>query len=201
MSNKSSFIEKITQRREPLSFMLWLGLIGISIMFVFLSAIFLKYRLEASALPFEVPRLLGVSTFVIFCSSLTLHQAHKAFLQDAYFAYRYLLGTTLLLALAFAFCQWLGWESLYEQNIELMRSTPLHSLFFVLVVLHLAHLGLGVLVLLYFFGISLLKLNYVDAFVYAMNPPNRLFLRLFIVYWHFIGGIWVYLYLFFQLMQ
>jgi cytochrome c oxidase subunit 3 len=200
MEKNSSFIEKVTQRREPLSFMLWLGLIGISIMFVFLSAVFLKYRLQIPALPFEVPRLLGISTFVIVCSSLTLQQAYKAFLQDAYFAYRYLLGTTLILALAFAFCQWQGWESLYKQNLELMRSTPLHSLFFVLIVLHLAHLGIGLLALLYFFAISLLKLNYVDAFIYAMNPPNRLFLRLLVVYWHFIGGIWVYLYLFFQFM-
>ncbi|WP_038030688.1 cytochrome c oxidase subunit 3 [Thermonema rossianum] len=200
MENKRSFVEKISQRREPLSFMLWLGLIGISIMFVFLSAIFLKYRLALPTLPFEVPRLLGISTFVILCSSLTLQQAYKAFLQDAYFAYRYLLGTTFLLAMAFGVCQWIGWESLYQQNLELMRSTPLHSLFFVMVLLHLAHVGIGGLVLLYFFGISLLKLNYVDAFIYAMNPPNRLFLRLLVVYWHFIGGIWLYLYIFFQFM-
>lgn len=190
-------LSRITRRREPMEFMLWLTLLGITLMFFFLIVIFLRYRYALPELRFEVPRIFELSTFFILVSSLTLEQAHKAFQKEEFFAYRYLLGTTLVIALAFVVCQWIGWQHMYEANRALIQGTPLDALFYLITGLHLLHLLVGIVILLYYFIIALLKAKYIDAFIYAMNPPTQLFLRLFIIYWHFIGILWLVLFIIF----
>ncbi|MFN3590499.1 MAG: heme-copper oxidase subunit III, partial [Spirosomataceae bacterium] len=38
--------------------------------------------------------------------------------------------------------------------------------------------------------------KYVDSFVYSVNPPNQLRLKLISIYWHFVDILWLILFLF-----
>jgi cytochrome c oxidase subunit III len=40
------------------------------------------------------------------------------------------------------------------------------------------------------------RMEYVDSFVYSVNPPNQLKVKLISIYWHFIDILWVAIFLF-----
>ena len=46
------------------------------------------------------------------------------------------------------------------------------------------------------FGEAINRRQYVEAFVYSVNPPNQLKLRLITLYWHFVDVLWLGLFLF-----
>ena len=36
--------------------------------------------------------------------------------------------------------------------------------------------------------------SYVDAFVFSVNPPNQLKIKLITIYWHFVDVLWLYVF-------
>ena len=186
----------LTKRREPYEFMLWTGIVGTCIIFLFLAGAYLARKGTVGWVDFSLPRAFGVSTFFMLASSYTLHVANKCFIKDEYFAYRYMLGTTLFLGLIFAGSQYWGWYQLEKQGLPFMNGKVSGSFVYVLSGAHLAHLLGGLMALLWVFITSIRKTNYVDSFIYAVNAPNIRRLRLVTIYWQFLDLIWVLLYCF-----
>lgn len=188
-----------TSRREPIGFMLWLGVIGSSLVFV---SIFITclLRMQGTNSHFiALPDMFWLSTLVILFSSILLHEANLAFSQERFLHYRLFLGATLSLGITFMLLQGIGWLEMIDNGFFINRNTST-GFVYLLTGLHLVHILGGVIYLSMMFQKALKNSSYVDAFVYSVNPPNRLRLKLITRYWHFVDALWLVVFLFMVLL-
>ena len=132
------------------------------------------------------------STAVIVASSFTFGLASKGLRKDDGAAYRRWLGLTLALGLAFLACQFLAWRGLIAQGVYL-ASSPHSSFFYLLTALHALHLLGGIA------GLSYLLLRAGRAArageeERGIRVRRRAAVDAVGIYWHFMDGLWVYLF-------
>ncbi len=175
---------------EPVRTGVWVALAGITMMFAALtSALFVR---EGSASTdwhhLAIPRILFLNSLVLVASSLTLEVARR---RVAAFArgvtsnvatpLRWLYGT-LALGLLFVAGQYRAWLGLRAQGLFL-ASNPNSSFFYVLTAVHVVHVlgGLGGLL----YVISKLRRPVLSLRRSTLDSASY--------YWHFMGGLWIYL--------
>ncbi|HEV7381556.1 MAG TPA: cytochrome c oxidase subunit 3 [Dyadobacter sp.] len=179
-----------SKRREPLGFMLWLGVIGSSLVF---TSIFVVYLLKMNAENnyfVALPDMFWLSTLVILFSSITLHEANLAFVQERFLHYRVFLGSTAILGLTFMVLQVTGWLEMIESGI-ILHDNNSSGFVYLLTGLHLMHILAGIVLLGLLFRKAIKNRTYIDSFVYSVNPPNVLRLKLVTRYWHFVDALWL----------
>ena len=169
---------------------MWVGLASIAMMFTSLSSAYIvRYASANDWLPLAIPRAMFASTALILISSVTLELARrnlKRFLQNAYA--RYLLLTALL-GLAFLSSQLIAWRQLARQGIYL-ASNPHSSFFYLLTGAHAVHL-LGGLLALSFLWLRSRRVVLEPALV----ARRQAIADAVTIYWHFMDGLWIYLFL------
>lgn len=191
---------QLLERRDPHTFLLWLGISSIVLLFLVLSVIYLNHRVRSGGsvpwISFQFPKVFWLSTLLILMSSYTLHRAGKALKIDQFSNYRSFLATTGWLGGGFIVLQIIGWRAIFAEGASLQNS-PSAAFLYVISGLHIAHI-LGGLV---FLGIMMTEAirhkQYIDAFIDNVNPAKQLRFKLFSIYWHFIDGLWLYLFFFF----
>jgi cytochrome c oxidase subunit 3 len=184
-----------TKRREPLGFMLWLGVVGSSLLFTSIFVVFLLRAHQETGHIVLLPDMFWLSTLVILFSSITLHEANLAFASDRFLHYRVFLGATLILGVTFILLQIGGWAEMYNAGI-FEGITTSGGIIYLLTGLHLLHIVAGVIYLCILFQKAVKNRTYVDSFVYSVNAPNRLRIKLLTRYWHFTGALWLVVFLF-----
>lgn len=168
--------------------MLWFSMISISMTFAGLTSAYVVSKSRPDWLEnFSLPSPLYWSTVVILLSSVTFWFAKKE-LTKASKATAVYLWATLALAIAFVMFQFQGFSTLVEMGYYFTgaQSNVTTSFLYVLVLVHLAHLVAGLLVLLVVIN------NYMRG-KYVTNPLG---FSLAHTFWHFLGFLWVYLFLF-----
>ncbi len=168
--------------------MLWFSMISISMTFAGLTSAYVVSKSRPDWLDnFSLPISLYWSTLVILLSSMTFWQAKKKLTTQPK-ATPSLLWVTLILALAFVFLQFQGFSSLVDMGYYFTgaQSNVTTSFLYVLVLVHLAHLVAGLVVLL------VVIINHRRG-KYAEKPLG---FSLAHTFWHFLGFLWVYLFLF-----
>ncbi|TAF65026.1 MAG: heme-copper oxidase subunit III [Cytophagales bacterium] len=175
--------------------MLWLAIVGMALVFFCITFIYTVLRLQVQWLAIELPKIFWLSTLFILLSSYTLHLSNWSLRTEKFTLHRIMLALTLFLGIIFIVFQLLGWQSLNQDGIRL-RGHPAGSFIYVLSGLHILHVLIGIL----FIGIVFIRVvqnsHYIDSFVYSVNPPNQLRMKLITIYWHFVDILWVYLFLF-----
>lgn len=179
-----------SKRREPLGFMLWLGVVGSSLIFTTIFVVYLLKMNEENSYFVALPDMFWLSTLVILFSSITLHEANLAFVQERFLHYRVFLGSTAILGLTFMVLQITGWLEMIESNIFLHDNNSA-GFVYLLTGLHLAHILAGIVLLCMLFRKAVKNRTYIDSFVYSVNPPNVLRLKLVTRYWHFVDALWL----------
>ena len=147
-------------------------------------------RKEGGAwLQFELPQMFWVSTAIILISSVTMNWAVSSAKKDDFKQVRAGLLLTLLLGIAFGIAQVYGWTYLYSNGIVWAgtKSNASGSLMYLLTFLHLVHLFAGLINI----GIVMRK-----AAKGKYSSQNMLGIKLCATYWHFLDGLWIYLFLF-----
>ncbi|HYG80759.1 MAG TPA: cytochrome c oxidase subunit 3 [Pyrinomonadaceae bacterium] len=140
--------------------------------------------------PVAMPRLLWVSTGVILLSSLTFEAARRALKLGRAVAFKRWLLVTVVLGLGFLAAQLMVWRELAAAGVYL-ASNPHSSFFYVLTGVHGLHLLGGVLVLDY-----LLLRTWRGRGGEAAGARKRLAaVNAAALYWHFMLGVWIYLFL------
>lgn len=185
-----------TKRREPYQFMLWLGITGSTIFFLFL--VFAYVVRKSTGIEWReiaLPRIFWLSTLIILLSSLTLHWANKAFRNESFPKYRWLMGCTLGLGIIFVVMQLIGWNNMITAGIHL-KNNPAGAFVFIISGLHILHIVGGLVFLIIVFAEALKHISYIDSFVYSVNPPNQLKINLVSIYWHFVDVLWILLFMF-----
>lgn len=215
--------------------LVWLGVLSIAMFFGAFTSAYIVLQADHYWVVHDLPVMFSVSTAVIAISSATLWVASRCIAKGNVAGLQRWLAVTLMLGLAFAFTQYLGWNQLNSEGkffvghisdlqgeygkdyLILSRGQPLlmhegslfrpddigyetpldekingtfnvsSSFLFVLSGLHLAHMVGGLLWLL------ILVFN---AGRGRYTATQHLGVSLGEVYWHFLGILWLYLFLF-----
>ena len=138
----------------------------------------------------HVPPLLWLSTALILASSWTLELGRGAFDRKNSFRYARWLELTVVIGVAFLASQVFALRELAGQGIYL-RNNPHSSLFYVLTGAHGLHLMGGIAVLVYL----LIKASVRPEVVLFDFKRQRSRAAAAALYWHFLAGIWLCLFL------
>jgi len=139
--------------------------------------------------PIAVPRVMFGSTALLILSSISIEIARrklKAGLNSTYSKY---LLLTLLLGLGFLASQLFAWRQLAAQGLYI-STHPHSSFFYVLTGTHGVHIAGGLLALVFLWRRSQRPLD--DAGLIAKRQAAA---DAVAIYWHFMGALWIYLFL------
>jgi len=139
--------------------------------------------------PFDLPIQVWISTVLILVSSVSYHAAKRAI--DGEFqelARRWLIGTTTLGA-AFISSQILAWLALVSRGLYL-HGNPYAGFFYILTAVHAVHVLGGIAAL----GSILLR-SWYDTSDAAELTHRRNLARSVGLYWHFMGALWIALFI------
>jgi cytochrome c oxidase subunit 3 len=184
------------ERVPPMLMLLYLALLGITMLFVTLVAMYVASRAQSSVPrglhPF--PRFFSLSTVVLLVSSYTLGQAPRLYRSDDLHALARCLGATLVLGCIFSGLQVQGWRELVQQGV-LFTGERSGTFVYVISGLHVAHIVGGLIFIL----VQMLRTLHasrdaVRTLVFIRNPYHLRQLRALLTYWHFIDVLWVALF-------
>lgn len=167
--------------------LLWVALVSIVMFFTGLTSAVIVVKPDGRWVSFDVPSLFLYSTVIIVVSSLMFHLGLQAIKKDNQKLATAFFFTTFALAIAFSVSQYYAWGDLYADGIVFSGSNLAGSFFYVITGLHLAHVVGGVISLI----VVLIK-----SMRGKYSSSNYLGVQVSITYWHFLGGLWIYLYLF-----
>lgn len=209
MSN-SLKIENPSSRAKKM--MLWIAMISMSMTFAGLTSAYVVSSKRADWLrELEIPVSFTISTIIILISGFTFWYAKRQIkiynkiksedsisTNEPYIVSKRgssivksqtALFLTLALSLAFVFFQFRGFNQIIEQGYYFTgpESSITSSYIYILVLLHLAHLFVGIIVL-----VVVLINNHRNK--YLGNDTTGLGLAS--NFWHFLDVLWIYLYLF-----
>ena len=182
--------------------MLWFGMISITMTFAGLTSAFIVSSSRPDWLDsFMLPNWFTISTISIILSSLFFQLAK--FRLDKYVRVslpeniniyiernnvNLLLVLTIITAIIFVVSQFLGFNEIISQGYYFTgpESSVTTSYVYILVFLHLAHLFAGMIVL----TVVVAKFNK------QKYEKNKLGFELALIFWHFLGALWIYLFFF-----
>jgi len=178
--------QKINKAQDNL---LMISMFSIVMLFAGLTSAYIvsKGALDAKWDTIKLSSMFYFSTIALIMSSVFAQLSLKSSKQDNYeFVTRYLLFTILLGLLFFLF-QILGWRSLVLDDKFLSGNNVSSSYIYVLTITHFLHVIGGVLALIWI---------YIKSLSRTYNKLNFQGLKLGVRFWHFLGFIWLYLFLF-----
>ena len=169
--------------------MLWLAMGSMVMLFAGLTSAYVVRKEKGDWLNFEMPQLFYISTAIIILSSVTMNMTLSAAKKNNFKGIKTASLVTLVLGLAFIVCQFKAWGVLVNQNIVFAGkySNASGSFLYILTGLHLVHLVGGILAL---------AVVWIKALGQKYNSQNLFGISLCAIFWHFLDGLWIFLFLF-----
>ena len=189
MINQNVHIEepKPTLAMQPKKFALWLFIVSIVMLFAALTSAYIVKQADGNWLSFDLPSAFALSSVIIVISSFTMHLAYLSAKKDELGKVKSMLLLTVLLGIAFLFTQYYSWSQLVANDVFFVSNYASGSFIYVFTGLHGLHLVSGLIFLLITLG-SAIRLN--------VHSKKLLQIEMCMTYWHFLGGLWLYLYIF-----
>ena len=178
-----------TPQAKAKKMMLWFAMISMTMMFAGLTSAYVVSKARPDWLEnFNLPAAFHFSTLVIVLSSISFWMAFKSLKERNAAAVTRYTVFTLLLAIAFSVSQWVGFSSVVADGYYFTgsESSVTTSFLYVIVITHFAHLIGGIVVLL------IVLLNHING-RYQDKPLGFVLAHTF---WHFLGFLWLYLFVF-----
>jgi cytochrome c oxidase subunit 3 len=192
--------------------LLWFGIVSIVMLFAGLTSAYVVRQGEGKWVQFALPTLFAISSVIILLSSLTMQWSLNSVKKNNLSNFKIGLILTLVLGLGFVISQYFAWSNLYHNGIVFTghisdiktnfnyipadketvadaggTGNVAASFLYVITGLHVAHLLIGLVVLLVVFSRAMMG-------KYSVINYNGV--RLCTIYWHFLDGLWIYLFLF-----
>lgn len=173
---------------HPKKMVLWLFLVGIVMLFAGLTSAYIVKKGDPKGwVDVAMPSLFVVSTVLVVLSSATMQWAYHSAKTDEINRIKLALGLTLVLGLGFLASQLAAAQEMIDHGQYFSGNAVSVSFIYVLAGLHFAHIAGGIIYL---------AVLWVSSFQLKVHKKNLLKISLCTTYWHFVGGLWVYLYLF-----
>jgi len=186
-------IEIIRDRRamgmNPSKFIVWLFIVSITMLFAALTSAYIVKQSGGEWLNFNLPGMFWITSVIIIVSSITMQLALSAARADRFNRLRTYLIITALLGLAFLIGQYESWKQLVEMDVYFVGN-PAGSFLYVLTGLHAVHIISGLIFLL---------IVIVSSFKLKIHSRSLIRIEMCTTYWHFLGGLWLYLFLFLKM--
>ena len=139
--------------------------------------------------PIAVPRVMFGSTALLILGSVSIEIARRKLKQSISGAYSKYLLLTLVLGVGFLVSQLISWRQLAAQGLYI-STHPHSSFFYVLTGAHAVHIAGGLLALIFLWRRSLRPSDEARLVVKRQAAADALS-----IYWHFMGALWIYLFL------
>ncbi|MBZ0328448.1 MAG: cytochrome c oxidase subunit 3 [Altibacter sp.] len=181
--------------RRAKKMMLWFGIISLSMSFAGITSGYVVSKERPDWLTdFEIPQAFFISLAVILLSSITVHFAKVAVQREQNSKGMALMVATLVLGIIFIYLQFLGFSQIIENGYYFTgsESTITTSFIYLVVLMHMAHIGAGLISLLVVIY-NHYKLKYMEG--------KTLGIELAATFWHFVDILWIYLFLFFYFVR
>ena len=186
-------IEIIRERRamgmNPSKFIVWLFIVTIVMLFAALTSAYIVKQSDGNWLNYNLPGMFWITSTIIVVSSITMQLALKSAKEDRFNGLKVYLILTTILGLAFLFGQYQSWKQLVEMDVYFVGN-PAGSFLYVLTGLHAVHIISGLVFLLIVIG---------SSFKLKIHSKSLIRIEMCTTYWHFLGGLWLYLFLFLKL--
>lgn len=186
------------ERMHPHKMLLYLAIIGSSLIFLFMVIAYAMSKPQiAYQEGFVMPKAFICSTVLLLFSGFYATKLLPVYLADDMHRLKKILLLTLTLGIGFAFCQYIGWLELRESGIYFAGKAA-GSFLYVLTGLHVAHLLIGLAFLGYLAAYSFwVAKDPVRSLIMVTNPYQKIKLQIFVIYWQFLGVLWLLLFFYF----
>jgi len=188
MEENLSFIEGAEQplAMHPKKFALWLFIVSVVMVFAGMTSAYIVRQGEGNWLEFDLPNVFWYTSGIIILSSLSLQWAYSSAKKDNFNNIKIGLLITVILGIAFLVGQWFSWEALVAEDVYFVGN-PSGSFMYVFTGLHAVHLISGVIFLI---------IVLISALRNKIHSQKLAQLEMCVTYWHFLGGLWLYLFMF-----
>jgi len=177
---------------------MWVGLASILMLFMALTSAYIIRQVPAwnngvhDWVPIQMPPVLWFNTGVLLISSVSIELARRLLKRGEYSGFKRWIGLTSVLGMFFLAGQLAAWRQLRAQGVYI-STNPHSSFFYLLTSLHAVHMFGGLIALIYV-TVAALRMR--------ISANKRAAVDVTALYWHFMDGLWVYLFVllfFFQL--
>lgn len=171
---------------HPKKFALWIFIASVIMIFAALTSAYIVRQSDGNWMMFDLPNTFWVTSAIILISSGTMHWAYLAAKKDNLEVTKIAISITSVLGLAFLVGQYIAWGDLVKRNVYFVGN-PSGSFVYVLSGLHGMHIIGGVVFLL---------IVLVATFRYKVHSRSLAQMEMCATYWHFLDGLWLYLFVF-----
>ncbi len=177
-------------RERAKIFLLILFLCAVVIIFGALTSAVIVRMSDKNWFIFKIPFEFTVSTICLLVSSVTMSLGSFFTRRAKRWPAAVFILATLILGVVFTKLQFDGWAQLVKNNIffvDNLTNNISGSFFYIITAVHVAHLVGGLFALL---------ISFIKSAAGMYTPERHLGVKLTAIYWHFLDGLWLYLFLF-----
>lgn len=170
---------------SPMLF-LYFAMIPIAIFFAALVFIYLAHEFKKGWIPISMPSAVVLSTIILITSSITLEVARKHLKLKSLEKFKHWVMLSTGLGIGFFTTQLIAWRQLIDKGVYVEAENPHATFFYILTGAHALHLLGGLIGLCYVL---------LGAMYYRFSADRRNAVDVTTVYWHFMDGLWIFLFL------
>ena len=192
--NYSGDTREVAIRMHPQKLAMYISMLSMTMFFVAITSALL-FKKGQDWFSFSPPALFYYSPILVVLNSFLLHRATKLYKNARFKSFRNHLLLGLISAIGFFLVQWFTWKGILAMRLD--RSVVSAAFFYVIMLMHALHLLGGVLALLVvWFKAWRSRKDELFELRNIINPKRVLAIEVLTLFWHFVDGLWIYLFLF-----
>jgi cytochrome c oxidase subunit III len=176
---------------HPARLGLWLLIAASVMLFAAFTSAYLVRQNSTDWIRIPLPSILWFTSVIIVLSSISAHWAYVSIKRGVPHRLKTGLLVSVMLGIAFIIGQTTAWSHLSAVGLYL-HSNPASSFFYILTGVHVVHIVIAML---------FLSIVTIRALRNKYSPDNNLGVELVVTFWHFLGAVWLYLYIFLLVLQ
>lgn len=188
MESRDLYLEEQEARRplsmHPMKFATWLFIVSIVMIFAALTSAYVVRKAEGNWLEFNLPDMFYYTSGIILLSSVTMHLAYYSIKRDMFERAKIFISVTVILGLVFCYGQFVAWGELVSNDVYFVGN-PSGSFVYVFSGLHGIHIVSGIVFLI---------IVLINIFRSKIHSKNMSQMEMCTTFWHFLDGLWLYLF-------
>ena len=188
MERELKYIDIVEQpiSMHPKKFALWLFMVTVVMLFAAWTSAYIVRQAEGNWLEYDLPEIFYFTSGVVVLSSIVLQWAYYSAKKDNLANLRIGMVITVLLGITFLVGQWYSWVALVDREVFFVGN-PAGSFLYVITGMHALHLISGLIFLI---------IVLISSFRLKVHSQSMNTMEMATSYWHFLGGLWLYLFMF-----